>query len=53
MSIDGLESFDPNDKDTSETKIKDGTAPCNVHGLIKYILEKLEDLEARIIELEK
>ena len=49
------EIFDPTDrvKIKAEIEKEDAKLPCNIWGYIKELKEKLEELEARIIELEK
>lgn len=39
--------FDPKDLENSYNKIIEGTAPCNIHKLIKNILTRLEALEQK------
>lgn len=47
--------FDPKDVTKIELELtkEDAELPCNIWGFIKKMKGKIEELEARIIELEK
>lgn len=54
MSIEP-ERFDPEDLENIKLKLKDAhpNIPCNIYGYIKELESRLQQLEARIKELEK
>jgi len=52
MSLE-LEIFDPNDIKKTKEKLADKTVPCNIYGLINEIINRIEELELKIIKLEE
>ncbi|MBW1726276.1 MAG: hypothetical protein JRJ62_01595 [Deltaproteobacteria bacterium] len=46
-------TFDPTDLVQVKQKINSGEAPCNIHGLVKDLLQRVEELDLRVKKLEK
>ncbi len=42
-----MESVDPKDVIKLKERLTDETIPCNIHGLIQEILDRLHDLDGK------